>query len=180
MQFKLLSEEIMAAAAKGVHCEGGQHMQFRPQRTVFNKFLHSTVARIGFVAGSIILLLANPAAAAGLSITAAVACTPPEGSWKKTCRVVSQDHYYSPDPHLHGIPFCEFYFECKQVEWGNLATTRRVMAQKDVGCLAWMENCDGVLVPRSGDDRHCIDQKAATQEAENHKSAQNYPTYTRW
>jgi hypothetical protein len=92
-----------------------------------------------------------------------IPCALPTGSFLQTCEIKSQP-YISTDSKLSQLPsFCEFTFDCKQLDGKNRRTT--AFAQPLLGaCVSFMENCDGDLVVRPGNERVCTDYASIRKE----------------
>lgn len=88
-------------------------------------------------------------------------CEAPGGSYQLTCDIKSATPYSSSDPHLKDIQFCEYTIECKKLDWKQTKTNRKILTQEDKNCLAKMENCNGELVIREGNDMLCRDVEVA-------------------
>ena len=88
-------------------------------------------------------------------------CEAPQGSYQTTCDVQRASPYSSSDPHLKGIKFCEYTIRCRKLEWDQIQTNHKILAEEDKHCLAKMENCNGKLVIRNGNDMLCTDEKVA-------------------
>jgi hypothetical protein len=93
-------------------------------------------------------------------------CPIPEGSYQETCKVKSAKSYHSTDPHLKDVDFCEYSIECKPLNWKEPPhTNTKFLAKEDASCLKLMENCDGHLVLREGNDRLCTDPVRAKEHS---------------
>jgi len=99
-------------------------------------------------------------------------CPIPEGSYQETCKVKSAKSYHSSDPHLKDVDFCEYTIECKPLNWKEPPhTNTKFLAKEDSACLKLMENCDGHLVLREGNDRLCVDPARAKEHSKSlHKT----------
>lgn len=98
------------------------------------------------------------------AIAAPSDCPIPEGSYQETCKVKSAKHYRSTDPHLKEVDFCEYNIECKPLNWKEPPRSNtKFLAKEDTACLKLMENCDGNLVLREGNDRLCVDPVRAKE-----------------
>lgn len=93
-------------------------------------------------------------------------CPIPQGSYQETCTVKSAKPYHSTDSHLKDVDFCEYNIECKPLNWKEPShLNTKFLAKEDTACLKLMENCDGHLVLREGNDRLCVDPVRAKEHS---------------
>jgi hypothetical protein len=95
-----------------------------------------------------------------------LSCEAPSGSYQATCDVKIASPYNSSDPHLKDIKFCEYTIDCHKLQWDKIQTNHKILTQEDKHCLAKMENCNGKLIIREGNDLLCKDEKIAKQHSD--------------
>lgn len=101
-----------------------------------------------------------------MAIAAPSDCPIPEGSYQETCEVIRAKPYRSTDPHLREVEFCEYKIECKRLDVAKQRhQNTKFFATEDTACLSLMENCDGHLVLREGNDRLCTNSDRARQDS---------------
>jgi hypothetical protein len=100
---------------------------------------------------------------------AAAACIAPQGSYRDTCKVTWGSSYQSEcDEKLANIRFCEFDISCKKLN-GQTEINQKLLPEEAVGCLSYYENCDGKLIARFNNERHCVSTNAIASELKKHR-----------
>lgn len=81
-------------------------------------------------------------------------CKPPEGSYKDSCKV-SGKRFFSTDARLKK-PMCQIDLSCETADQTSFKNTTFFLPEKLLGCVSYIENCDGEPVASTYNKRACI------------------------